>query len=332
MRGGLSVERVRELLRDGGADVALDVAATPAQAAAGPASSLVTTSEQAMAVLGIGSSGPHAQLLAVPGVRRLLAACVDTSTRTRVAAALGRGLASPGADLLAGLPAEGGAPSPSASRTAAGASSPAATVTATPSPTASPSPSATAAPAVRCQSTPALAGVTLSLLVPDAAPLRAAAAVLAKRLAVTGVVLTAVPVSSATFAARARAGGWDLVLALRPVRYPAPRALLAPLLDAGWRGPDAVALLRSPVGYQLLRLALRTTGGDAETKAWKALRAFLASSATLLPLADLNAVYPRGLNVAYAPTVPTFSNVDPTNVSLGSTRTGEPARTPTPTP
>ena len=53
------------------------------------------------------------------------------------------------------------------------------------------------------------------------------------------------------------------MLAIRPLRYPAPRGLLAPLLDAAWPGADAVAL-RSARRRTLSQLLAATAERQAD--------------------------------------------------------------------
>ena len=130
----------------------------------------------------------------------------------------------------------------------------------------------------------------------------------------------------------ARLGGWDLLLAPRPVRYPAPRSLLAPLLDGAWPGTDAVALRRAPQWLGLLLGATAQRQQAAAEAGWQAVESTLTTAAVVVPLAQLSTVYPRGPNVEQAPISPLFANADPANVALGSTRPGDPARSPTPTP
>jgi hypothetical protein len=71
---------------------------------------------------------------------------------------------------------------------------------------------------------------------------------------------------------------------------------------------------------------------DAATAAWVAVNATLTTQAVVVPLAQMSTIYPRGPNVEQAPISPVFANADPANVALGSTRPGDPARSPTPTP
>ncbi len=349
IRGGLTPARVQQLVASGGADLSLDVPATPSLVAGGAANSVIRTPAQSTVLLEVGTRGVAARRLAVVGVRRVLAACLDTTTRGRVAVALGAGVAAPSAELLAGLslvppgqPAPVAKPTPSAgpSETAApssGSASPAAgAASATPSGSsnapATVSPSASALPPARCAPTIGVAGATMSLLAPDSKPLRAAAAVIASRLAAAGVHVTPRFVGSREYVTLAHRGGWDLLLAVPALLYPAPRALLAPLLDATWPGDGGPAVLRSPLLAAQMITAVAARDSTASIAAWEALRTGLEQAAELVPLAQLDGVYPRGMNVAHAPTVATFSNADPTNVSLGSTRAGEPARSATPTP
>jgi hypothetical protein len=240
--------------------------------------------------------------------------------------------------LLAGLslvPAGSPSPSATASSTAGG---PAATVglgssSAIPSasPSASPSANASAVPAAQCVRVEGVTGSTFTLLIADSKPLRAAAAVIEASVLAAGVHLTVKVADSKHYDGYARSGGWDLLLSVRQVRYPAPRGLLAPLLDARWRGGDAVALLRSSTFVVALEAAVAGRDSDTSIKLWGRLQESLTETASLLPLAVVDGVYPRGPNVAHAPTVPTFSNADPTNVALGSTRPSDPARSATPT-
>jgi hypothetical protein len=141
-----------------------------------------------------------------------------------------------------------------------------------------------------------------------------------------------VPADGGKYGELAQRGGWDLALAVRPVRYPAPRALLAPLLDASWPGTDTLAVQRPAAYTKQLLVAAGLNDTAAALQAWNALRATLTSAAEFVALAQVSAVYPRGANVAQAPTVPTVSNADPANVSLGSTRPGEPTRSAPTTP
>jgi MarR-like DNA-binding transcriptional regulator SgrR of sgrS sRNA len=187
-------------------------------------------------------------------------------------------------------------------------------------------------PAARCVPTLGVAGATLRLLTLDTHATRAAADVIVKRLAAAGVRVTVEAEASTRYAAAVRTGGWDLLLAVRPVSYPAPRALLAPLLDPSWPATDSIALMRSTQAIDRLLAATAETEPKAATKAWQAMRTSLASTASILPLAEVQAVYPTGANVASAPYIATAANADPTNLSLGSTRPAEPARSPAATP
>ena len=71
---------------------------------------------------------------------------------------------------------------------------------------------------------------------------------------------------------------------------------------------------------------------DAATTAWETVDANVLAQAIVVPLAQLSAVYLRGTNVEQAPISPVFSNADPANVALGSTRPGDPAPSPAATP
>ncbi len=342
VRGGMTVAKVNELVRTGGADLSLDVPATSAAAASSPSDAVITTPAQSTVVLAVGSRGPASLRLAVTAVRRVMAACLDARTRTRIADALGSGLATPVSDLLTDLsltPEGARTPSPSPSLTpspslepTAGAS-PSAGSSSSPPPSApssgSPAPSV---PLARCVRTAGLTGVTLTTLIPDTPQAKAVASLIAARLAIVGVRLRLVAPSPARYAALARLGGWDLMLAVRPLRYPAPRGLLAPLLDAGWPGADAVALRRPPTLLAQLLTANGERQKEASTTAWQTFDTALNAAAVVIPLAQLSTVYPRGPNVEQAPVSPVFSNADPANVALGSTRQGDPARSPTATP
>jgi peptide/nickel transport system substrate-binding protein len=338
VRGGFTAAQVLQRVTAGTADLSLDVPAAASAAAKPVQDGIIRTPAQSAVILAVGSRGANASRLAILRLRTVLAACVDTTTRKRVASALGTGVAEASSELLSGLSlVPAGQPSPEASASA----TPALTPNPTASTSAPTSPSATkaagagapaATPTVRCAPTAGLSGVTLSLLVADSARLRAAAAVIATRFSAVGAHVVVKVADSQHFSGYARAGGWDLLLSVRPLRYPAPRALLAPLLDAGWGRSDAVALRRSASSFTRMLQATAARESDTSIELWERLRANLTTIASLLPLAELDSVYPRGPNVAHAPTVPTFSNADPTNVSLGSTRPTEPSRTATPTP
>jgi ABC-type transport system substrate-binding protein len=342
IRGGLTVAQVGGLIENGGADLTLDVPAAALSTGAGTgfaADGLVSTPAQATALLAVGARGPQAQRLRMPAVRRAIAACIDPAARKRIAEALGPAAAASD-DLLAGLsllPAGTRSPAPGPTSGSASASR-AATPTAS-TPTAStPAGSTTAGsttpaiPAAQCVPTFGVAGTALRLLTVDAAPTRAAAAIIVERLAAAGVHVSIEAAAPARYASAARTGGWDLLLAVRPVHFPAPRALLAPLLDPRWPADHATALLRSSRSIGQLLAATAETEREATTKAWTALRTVLASTASILPLAEVQGLYPTGANVASAPVIATAANADPTNVSLGSTRPAEPARSPTATP
>ena len=329
IRGGYTAAQVQQRVATGAADLSLDVPVTAAAAASAAADQVVRTTAQASVVLAVGSKGPNARRLALPAVRNVVAACLDTATRERLAAALGDGVAKASDQILAGLSlVPAGQPSPSASSTASPSVSASAV---TPSGSAAPSASASPTSAARCVPVAGVTGSTFSLLIAGSNPLRAAAAVIKARLLAAGIHLTVKVADVQHYDSYARLGGWDLLLSAREVRYPAPRALLAPLVDARWRGSDAVALLRSPSFVAAMDAAVAARDSAASITLWDALRATLTQTATLLPLATVDAVYPRGPNVAHAPIVATFSNADPTNVALGSTRPSEPARTATPT-
>jgi peptide/nickel transport system substrate-binding protein len=340
VRGGLQAAQVLQQVSAGSADLSLDVPVASSVAAKAAADDIVRTVDQRSVVLAVGSRGANARALALPSVRSVLAACIDTTTRQKVAAALGSGAAKASNQLLSGLSlVPAGQPSPSATASAAGTPTPSESVSASDpaasavAPSISPSDSVAASPpTVQCVPITGVSGAKFSLLIADSPSLRAAAVVLTSRLAVAGARVTVKVADAKHYDAYARLGGWDLLLSVRSIRYPAPRALLAPLVDASWRGSDAVAVLRSPAFVIAMNAALAAKGSDASIELWSELRASLTQSATLLPLADIDAVYPRGPNVAHAPTVPTFGNADPTNVSLGSTRPSEPARSATPTP
>lgn len=339
IRGGMTPARVLQLVSTGGADLSLDVSVPPASAATAAPDAVVRTPALSLALLAIGDRGFNAGRLTVPRDRQVIAACIDAGTRARVAAALGTGLATATGDLLGATSlVPSGQRSPAPSPSASDAASPTPTQSSAPAttraPAASPepSPSASPSPPVRCVRTPQLTGSTLSLLTVDTPTQLAAAAVIVRRLAVIGVRVVVVPANSTQFATLARRGGWDLALAVRPVRYPAPRALLAPLLDASWPGTDSLAVPRPAAYTKQLLAAAGLDDTAAALRAWDALQATLANAAEFVALAQVSAVYPRGPNVAQAPTVPTLSNADPANVSLGSTRPGEPSRTPPATP
>jgi peptide/nickel transport system substrate-binding protein len=338
VRGGLTAAAVQQRLTAGSADLSLDVPFTFTAAAGPPADTIVRTVGQGSVVLAVGSKGASARSLALPAVRNVLASCIDTATRTKIASALGSGVAKASDQLLAGLSlVPAGQPSPSATASST-AGEPAASVGvgssgATPSvsPSASASANASAGPAAQCVRVAGVTGSTFTLLIADSKPLRAAAAVIKASVLAAGVHLTVKVADRKHYNGYARAGGWDLLLSVRQVRYPAPRGLLAPLLDARWRGSDAVALLRSSTFVVALEAAVAGRDSDTSIKLWGRLQERLTETASLLPLAVVDGVYPRGPNVAHAPTVPTFSNADPTNVALGSTRPSEPTRTATPT-
>jgi peptide/nickel transport system substrate-binding protein len=351
VRGGMTAAKVTELVQSGGADLALDVPAAAASAAstqpAQPAGTdtLITTASQGSVVLAVGSRGPAAQRLGILDVRRVLAACIDATARGRIAAALGAGIATSTDELLDNLsltpdgkrtptPSPSASPSASASASASVAPTPSASGGATArssSPQSSPSVSQPLPPA-RCARTAGVTGATLRLLIPNTPQSKAAAAVIAARLAVAGVRLRVVAPTAAQYTELVRLGGWDLLLAVRPIRYPAPRALLAPLLDGTWPGTDAVALRRSPQWLGLMLGATAERQATAAVAGWQAVDSTLSTAAVIVPLAQLSTVYPRGPNVEQAPISPLFANADPANVALGSTRPGDPARTPTPTP
>jgi hypothetical protein len=170
------------------------------------------------------------------------------------------------------------------------------------------------------------------MLIPDTPQSRAVASIIAVRLATAGVRLRVVAPSATRYASLARLGGWDLLLAVRPLRYPAPRGLLAPLLDAAWPGGDALSLRRPPTLLTQLLAANAEREKDASTTTWETFDTTLNAAAVVIPLAQLSTVYARGTNVEQAPVSPVFSNADPANVALGSTRPGDPARSPTATP
>ncbi len=346
IRGGLKAAAVTQLVATGGADLSLDVPASSEVASTATVDQLVSTYGRAAVVLAVGTQGPAAARLAVAGVRNVLAACIDAATRTRVADALGKGVATPSDNLLTGLsvnptgrrplmPVPSASPSPSASGSGAGAASsgPSAPSTSaaasTPVATASPSP---AIPAARCAPVYGVKGTSLALLTLNTPPTRAAAAVLASRLAVAGIRVTVHAADSQQYELFSKQAGWDLLLSDRELRYPDPRALLGPLLDPSWPGGDAISPVLSRTYFAQLLAAVAETETKAALKAWDALDTRIEESARLIPLAELSGVYPRGSNVAHAPTVPTFTNADPTNAALGSTRPGDPARSPTPTP
>ncbi|HEX4430118.1 MAG TPA: ABC transporter substrate-binding protein [Frankiaceae bacterium] len=350
VRGGMTAAKVTDLVRSGGADLSLDVPASSALAAAGQTSAatdtVITTDSQSSVVLAVGSRGPASLRLAVTGVRRVLAACIDSATRTRIAAALGSGLATPSDDLFADLsltpggertpsPSPSVTPTPSLAPTTGTSGSPSASPSASATPSGSGSGSGSASPPVplaRCARTVGANGATLTMLIPNTPQSRAVASIIASRLAIAGVRLRISAPGATSYASLARLGGWDLLLAVRPLRYPAPRGVLAPLLDAAWPGTDAVSLRRSPVFLTQLLAANAERDKDSSTAAWEAFDTTLTNAAIVIPLAQLSSVYPRGANVEHAPVSPGYSNADPANVALGSTRPGDPARTPVPTP
>ncbi len=346
VRGGMTAAKVTELVRSGAADLSLDVPASSQLAVAGQASAsadeVITAPPQSAVVLAVGSRGPASLRLGVAGVRRVLAACIGAGARTRIAAALGPGLATPADDLLANLSL-----TPDGQRTASPSPSPSPSPSLTPTPGSSASPAASSAaptsgapsssvspalPPARCAHTIGVTGATLTMLIPNTPQSRAAAAVIASRLAIAGVRLRLTAPSPIRYASLARVGGWDLLLAIRPLRFPAPRGVLAPLLDAAWPGADAVSLRRPPLLLSQLLSANAQRQEDASIVAWESFDTGLTAAAIVIPLAQLSTVYPRGPNVEFAPISPVFSNADPANVALGSTRPGDPARSPTPTP
>jgi peptide/nickel transport system substrate-binding protein len=343
VRGGMPPAKVADLLRSGGADLSLDVPATTQQAASAQPDAIITTPSQSAVVLAVGSRGPAAARLAVQGVRRVLAACIDAPTRSRIASALGAGLATPTDDLLANLSLTPDGkrtptPSPSASASPSLTPTPDASGSATPGPTASASASAgsgsavPALPPARCARTIGVTGATFTLLIPSGPQARAVARLIAARLALAGVRLRAVAPSATQYAALVRLGGWDLLLAVRSLPYPAPRSVLAPLLDPSWPGRDAVSLRRSQIWLSQLLTATAERQAAAAKSAWEAVTANVTAAAVVVPLAQLNMVYLRGPNVEHAPVSPVFSNADPANVALGSTRQGDTARSPSATP
>jgi ABC-type transport system substrate-binding protein len=349
VRGGLTAAEVQQRIAAGSADLSLDAPVSATAAAGSAADAVVRTAGQSSVVLAVGSKGASARRLALPAVRSVLASCIDSATRTKIAAALGSGGAKASADLFSGfslVPAGQPSPSPSSSsspgvsRSAAPTSTGGSVAPASGAAIPSSSPSASAgasvgaeasvSPATRCVRISGVSGSTFSLLIADSKPLRAAAAVIKARVLAAGIHLTVKVADPKHFDGYARSGGWDLLLSVRQVRYPAPRTLLAPLLDARWRGGDAVALLRSSTFVAVMEAAVAGRDSDTTIELWNRLQARLTETASLLPLAVVDGVYPRGANVAHAPTVPTFMNADPANVALGSTRPGDPARTATP--
>ena len=349
VRGGMTAAKVTDLVRSGGADLSLDVPASSEFAASAATDAVITTEAQSTVVLAVGSRGPASLRLAVTAVRRVLSACIDTGTRTRIATALGTGLATPASDLFADLsltpggertpsPSPSVTPSPSPAPTAGASVSPAVSSPASGSPSAPASPGSTGSPGstvvplARCARTVGVTGATLTMLVPNTPQSRAVASIIAARLTIAGVRLRIVAPSTTRYASLARLGGWDLLLAVRPLRYPAPRGVLAPLLDAAWPGVDAVSLRRTPALLTQLLAANAERQKDASTAAWQTFDTTLSAASIVLPLAQLSSVYERGPNVEQAPVSPVFSNADPANVALGSTRPGDPARSPTPTP
>src|SRR6185312_12185735 len=97
-------------------------------------------------------------------------------------------------------------------------------------------------------------------------------------------------------------------------------------------GTDAVALRRAPQWLGLLLGATAQRQQAAAEAGWQTVENTLTTAAVVVPLAQVSTVYLRGPNVEQAPISPLFANADPANVALGSTRPGDPARTPTPTP
>jgi peptide/nickel transport system substrate-binding protein len=337
VRGGMTAAKVVALVQSGGADLSLDVSATAQQASDSASDAIITTPSQSSVVLAVGSRGPAAARLGVQGVRRVLAACIDAPTRAAVASALGAGLATPSSDLLANLsltPDGKRTPTPSPSVSPSVTPSPSASVSPTASPSRSTSSGSTAPPLppARCARTIGVTGATLTLLIPAGTQARAVARLVAARLALIGVRLRAVAPSASQYATLVRLGGWDLLLAVRPLRYPAPRSLLAPLVDGTWPGADAVAVRRSPLWLSQMLTAVAERQETPAKDAWDAVNSNLSAAAVVVPLAQLNTVYLRGTNVEQAPISPVFSNADPANVALGSTRPGDPARSPTATP
>ncbi len=340
VRGGMTAAKVTDLVRTGGADLSLDVPATSAYAASAATDAVITAPAQSTVVLAVGSRGPASLRLAVTTVRRVLAACIDPASRTRIAAALGSGVATPSSDLFSDLSlTPGGERTPSPSPSVSPSASPAPTTGASTSPSATPSgavpsgsPSPAAVPPAQCVKTAGLTGATLTMLIPNTPQSRAVASIIAARLAIAGVRLRLVAPSATRYASLARLGGWDLLLAVRPLRYPAPRGLLAPLLDGAWPGLDAVSLRRPPTLLTLLLAANAEREKDASTTTWETFDTTLTAAAVVIPLAQLSTVYARGTNVEQAPVSPVFSNADPANVALGSTRPGDPAQSPTATP
>ncbi len=336
IRGGMTAAKVLSLVSTGGADLSLDVPLPPATAA----QAVVATPAQADVLLTVGARGAAAAQLRSPRFRRVVAGCIDTSLRTKIAAALGTGIASASDDLLAGMSLL-----PTGERSFVPATSPASTapsgavtptssdsLTPSPTPTPTPKPSVTPSPSARCVPTLGVSGASLTLLTLDNPRTRAAATLVVLGLERAGIRVTLQVAGTQQYVLRSRTGGWDLMIALRPVRYPAPRSVLAPLLDAGWPGTDAIAVLRSTVyaGQMLAANAQRESA--ASVQAWQSLSNTIANASVIIPLAQLSAVYPRGSNLANAPITPTLANADPTNVALGSTRPGDPSQGATPTP
>ena len=254
VRGGMTAAKVADAVQSGGADLALDVPATAQQVSSADPDALITTPSQYNVMLAMGSRGPAAARIGRQDVRRVLAACIDATARSRIASAFGSGVAIPSADLLKDLsvtPDGKRTPAPSPSPTATPSSTPTAgtSADATGSPTApksSPSVSQPLPPA-RCAPQPGITGANLRLLIPNTPQSKAAAAVISGAAGGRGRARS-----------RRRHGRRAVHRTGPPRRLGSPACLRgrsairrlaacsAPMLDGTWPGTDAVALRRAP--------------------------------------------------------------------------------------
>jgi peptide/nickel transport system substrate-binding protein len=348
-RGGLTPADVQQRLQTNAADLSWDDE-TPAEVLARPASvddpGLARVPDRDLALLGVGTKGPDAALLATAPGRAAVESCVD---RTALQQVFGGPTVASTTDALL-TPDYLDVPPPSKSGSSA-APTPAATGSASPgagalpgsgstgSPTAAPAgsplPSATttAVPAkpltvAQCRVMLTLAGLPpgtrLTLLAADSPAEKAAATVLHDRFAAAGLAVQVRLVPVGHYAAATAAGGWDLALLVERPDYAGSRAVLSPLLDPRWPADDRLGTVRrSQAWLTEMAAGLGEERPAAVAERELALASAISQDGAVIGLLRLGTVRTTGPNVGQIPPLVLLGNADPANVALGVTRPGE---------
>jgi hypothetical protein len=118
-------------------------------------------------------------------------------------------------------------------------------------------------------------------------------------------------------------------LVLRPA-YPGSRAVLAPLLDPRWPGPQAAgAARRSTAWYTQMLSGLAADSANQVADQELGLSGTLGFDSSFVGVVRAATVRTTGPNVGQIPPLAMLGNADPANVALGVTR---PSESPAPTP